>query len=234
MVSAIEPDSIFKRLETGDLRFSCFIEESGIICNEDYLCNITVKYPNNSIMLNNVQSTRNPSYYNASIIDTSVIGYHQYQSFCTNGTDAGYSDKQYFLITPTGSEPTTTQGILYFIILLVSIGLFILSLYGAINIPWKNNRSPDGIIVGVNSLKYVKVSLWFVSYMVLLWVSYILWGINRSFLFSEFTGEIFKFIFYALMSSALPLFVLTTFVLITAWIKDSKITEFLSRGLVMR
>lgn len=231
-VSAIEPTSIFRQGEDANLLFSC-TQPNGLPCDSAFTCNITIQYPNSSLLLDNQQATHNPSYYNISLPNTDTLGFHSYQSFCTNGTSAGTSDNLYYLINIQGEEFTTGKGILYIFIMLISLALFFLCLYGALKIPWDNKRDDDGFIVGMNDLKYVKLFLWFMSYLLLMYLAFLTTGVSK-FLEMNIASNFFNMIYLFLLVGIFPVFVLTAVFGFVRFFNDKKNLRLLERNLKPR
>ena len=91
-----------------------------------------------------------------------------------------------------------------------------------------------GYVIQVSNLKYLKIVFFGFAYAIAVFIAYLSWMIAFGFLEMNFLASIFQFVFYALAWTTLPLFVLTVYILITSLIKDSKISEALSRGIRMK
>lgn len=135
LVSATTSDTTsftFKQNQEVDLKISC-IDINNTYCDEDTLCNITILYPNASILINNQPMTWNQAYYNytLSASQTSVLG--EYSAFvsCIGGTENGFSTFNY-QITTTGEVVKTLSSCLFFVILLfiLVIAVLIIGLVG--------------------------------------------------------------------------------------------------------
>lgn len=227
----ITPTDIFRQDSVVDFKFSCDDENTGLPCDTTYSCNMTITYPNSSFLINNQPTSRvgDATLYNISLPDTSVLGFYKYEPFCTNGTNSGTSDDLNYQITPTGFVLSTSQGIIYLFILLLSGGFFGLSLFGAIVIPWTNTIQ-DGKIIGVNMLKYGKMSLWFVSYIFLIWMAWLAWNISFGFLNFDVASNFFEVIFKILLALTFPVITIFFVALIVNFLYDKKLREALERG----
>lgn len=86
-----ENSYIYKSGEIADIAISCF-DENNYYCNANTNCNITIGYPNGTILINNLLMTRNPSSYNYTLNKelTEIIGTYSAVVMC-NGTTNGYS-----------------------------------------------------------------------------------------------------------------------------------------------
>lgn len=138
----------------------------------------------------------------------------------------------YFTVNPTGTTLTTAQAIIY----VVSIMILLLAMIGIIFLASMidgKNKSDEmtGYILYVSNMKYLKMFLYAISYVMLVIISYYSWMISYSLLEMEFLTTILQFIFYFLAIATLPLFVLYTYLNITNLIRDSQVADALSRGL---
>lgn len=229
---AIEPAYIFAQDQDANLKFSC-TNENGYPCESTYACNITVQYPNGTLLIDNQEATRNPSYYNITLPDTSTLGFHQYQSFCHNATKAGTSDELYFLVNLTGEEFTTGKAVLYIFVLIISVVGFLLVLYGAIRLPWDNRRDDEGMVVSMNDLKYVKLFLWFFAYIMLLFISFLTANVTK-FLQMGVASGFFDFVHLFLLVFTFPIFVIVVVTGIVRFFNDKKTYALIERNIRVR
>lgn len=72
-----------------DLKRGCFNE--GFFCNANFVCNITLIYPNGNILINNQLMTIQGSFRNITISQSqnNQLGIIEAITSCNNGTDAG-------------------------------------------------------------------------------------------------------------------------------------------------
>lgn len=228
LVSAIEPTYIFKKGNSPNLKVYC--SDDGKPCEADYLCNITIQYPNTSVMFDNVPVTRNPSYYNISLPNLNTVGYYEYSTFCTNISDSGSSVEQYFLVNLTGEEFSTSKSFLYIAMLFFSIIFFFLTLYGTIKIPFKNKRDSEGKIISINDLKYFKLFLGFFTYILAIFITYLVY-VMTGFLELNLLTSFFNFTFWLLIAFLAPTFILTFTIFIINWFADKKNISLIERNL---
>lgn len=134
---------IYAQNQPIDLKVPCF--NNGTYCSGTATCNLTVQFPNGSLLVDNQEMTNSGSYHNYTIpsASTGLIGKYYSSMICTDIGVNGYSTFD-FQITGDGSEQTTGKsllfGILLFISLVFCIGAFA---YGL------SNEKPFPIIVGV-------------------------------------------------------------------------------------
>lgn len=190
IASAQATSYVFEAEEEIDLRASCFdIDETP--CDATTTCHLTVFRPNSDLLLDNVTMTRGGTYYNYSINSTqnSVLGEHSAVVYCDGGTDA-YASFTY-KVTPNGEEITEGSSTLYIGLFILLVLLFGLGIYGIFN-----TKNTTG--------KYTYVGF---SYLLMIAVVYVAWGIADNFLTASIGISEFLFmVFRILMAMALPFF----------------------------
>ncbi len=139
-----------------------------------------------------------------------------------------------FEITPTGLKLETSQSILYFLMLGMAILIFAMVLYGAIKLPWRNTRDFENKVVEINDLKFVKMFLWFMVYVIALWILALGRNITANFLFFNAASKFFNFIFWILFVFLWPTIVIFFITIIVRVLEDSKIKKALHRNLPFR
>lgn len=229
----IEPTFVFRQDVEKDLKFSCFDEVTGIPCDANYLCNITIQYPNATLMFDNFEATRNPSFYNITLKDTSVLGFHQYQSYCTNTSAGGFSPELYYLINSTGEVFNIEKALVYLFVLFLALTIFGLCLWGAIKIPFDNKRDDVGKVVGMNDLKYVKIFLWFMSYLIaisILFMGQTVAGILEM----GVAFGLFRWGFWFLIVFLLPSFIMLMTVMFIRFWADKKVFDMIERNVFIK
>lgn len=115
------------------------------------LCNITsIKYPNSSIIISNIEMTKRPSDFNYTLDGniTNLIGSYLVNGYCQAGSEVSVWSYT-FLITPTGQEkPNTGEGLsligIMGIITLVA-GFFLLMAW------MSNNQVVKSMFVGLSA-----------------------------------------------------------------------------------
>lgn len=196
--------------------------------------NITIKSPSQSPLINFTNMTYSSSTQEHSYIltsdNTQELGEYPY---CITAIYNGLNQTSCFsfTITPSGQEITTGQSIIYIFALILGLALFGLSLYGAIKIPYKNTRNAEGMLMSVNDLKYFKIFLWGMTYLLLIFLNFLAWNISFGFLWFNVVSNFFQIMFWILMSGMLPVFILFVIITFINFTEDRKIKEALRRGL---
>lgn len=96
-------DLIFPFGQEYDIKRPCF--NNGTFCDATFECNITVSYPDSSLLLDNRRMTNNPSFFNHTITASAnnVLGTYPSIMSCTNGGVSG-ADTFNIIITGDGNQ----------------------------------------------------------------------------------------------------------------------------------
>lgn len=196
---------IYKQNEPLDLKVNCFINNT--YCSPLAACNITIIYPNSSIMINNLQMSNNNNYHNISLNDnyTKLLGKYQVSVICRDNNINGYSI-YYYTVTPSGQErPDNSNNISYLIIgLIVGLSLiFFFIAYSNASVSLKMFFYTFSIILFTIALFYSIVIL-----------QQNLWGYDN--IISG--GETFLFVFkIGLGIGLLVFFIIIALIMLKAW-----------------
>lgn len=193
-------------------------------------CNITsITSPNSTIYSTNVIMTKSGMKFNYTFTSTSEIGHYTICGECdTTPWCAGMK------ISSTGTSLLTSQAILYFIFLLVSIGLFILCLYYAVKIPWKHQRDDEGQVIGINDLRYLKLFLIPISYLILMFILGLLRSITANFIPELGVSGFFEWTYWIMLSFMYPLIIIAFLVGIITFLNNKKLQRAIQRGLPIK
>lgn len=203
-------------------------------CSNCTFVNITsVIYPNGSKIVNNVAMTKQGTEFNYTFCDTKQIGEYTYVTF---GNPDGYliSQPVTFDVNPQGKNYSTVDGLIYGIAIIVLIGIFLLSLYAFVVIPFENLRGSDGTIVQVSYKKYLKIFAFMMCYVTLVGISYFLWNISYGIIQFTELASFFYFVFRLLFVGLLLLVPVTAILTFVGWLKDMSMNNKIMRGLTIR
>lgn len=203
-----------------DIKVSC----SNVNCSEQQ--NITIVAPNTTTLIDNKPMTLSNGFLNYSFNQTSSLGDYSYF------ISSGFEDS--FLITPSGTNPTTAQGFLYGLLILASMFFLVVCLYGAFTIDGKNEFSMGGDLIKVNFNKYYKGFLFLLAYLFAIFTSYLTWQVSAQFLFMDWGSVIFKTIHNILWIGFFPLMILLIIIGFVKWLADVELHKLAERGLKPR
>ncbi len=160
------------------------------------------------------------------------IGQKRYLVQCTDDLNQiGGSRSESIEVTPTGHSPTIPQAIIYVSLILTTLVFLIISIYGSIRIKWENNKDARDDIIGINELKYAKIGLIFVSYLLFLFLFAIGKDVTQSYLFLSGAYSLFNVGFTILLIGLAPVLIATVALIIIGIISDKEIQEAISRGI---
>lgn len=223
-VIAISTLGTFKSGEAIDLIQTC--------SNCSYINVSSVTAPNSTIIVQDAVMSKNGVLFNYSMNGQETIGIY---NVCGEGDLDGETTVWCydFEVTATGFKPDTAQGLIYFILLALSSGIFLVLIVAGIKVdPDKYKRnSISGDIVGVNYGKYWRMACWVLAYAMAVWISSLSRTIAENFLNSEGLALFFKALFYILISGALPFFLVYMWILIVSLWTDKKVMTYIERGL---
>ena len=228
-----ESSFIFKAGEDIELNIEC-LNTTNHFCNPNTACNLTIFYPNSTVMINNDRMNHNQAFFNYTITSARnvVIGTYSANVNCI-GTTTGFSTFNYD-ITRTGRILTTAEGLLYLAVFVISIFIFLLCFWGALVIPFANPRNTEGFIISFNDLKFVKILLWAFSYLILIWVFFMAREISGSFLNLDVATTFFYLVYNFLVAALFPIFVATLLIFIILFVNSKKLKKKLIRGIPTR
>jgi hypothetical protein len=135
-----------------------------------------------------------------------------------------------FEVTPNGKIFTVQNSISYLGFIFIFLLVFGLTLYGAITIKWNHPRDSNNIVLQANNLRYVKIFLFSMSYVLMMF----LFGLSYKF-FNEAGIEGFNNFFYftyQLFESLLyPIIITTIIIFVIIFLTNKKITENIKLGI---
>lgn len=184
-------------------------------------------YSINSPMTNLGGQTYNYSFCNTNSFGTYSYSWNNPCVDCSLGS-CGNS----FEINGIGSTLSSSQAILYIVILAGLAVILLFTLWGAIIFPWENIRNEDDKVIGINNLKYVKIVLWIFVYLEVLFMVFIFKNLTGGYLASEGTFQFFNILFGIMLSAMVVMFPLLIFFTIVVWINDKRNLKDIQRGIL--
>ena len=120
---------IYKERDPVQLHIPCINNDT--LCSGSATCNITIIYPNSSVLIENQEMNNNNGFFTYELLpsQTTPTGYYQTTIVCKDNDNNGYSTFEYE-ITVNGKEKpdgviVVTFVILFLIIVAVLIGLIL-------------------------------------------------------------------------------------------------------------
>ncbi|KKK78255.1 hypothetical protein LCGC14_2845400 [marine sediment metagenome] len=202
-------------------------------CDNCSFSNITsIQFPNKTSYAINEETimTKSGTKYNYTYCGTDSLGQHIVTG---HGDDDGIDTTWIadFEVTQTGDTLSTSESIIYSILFLGVLFFFLLCLYGGIVLPFSSERNEEGKIISVQKLKYFKLSLLFLSYLLFVWLTNLLFALANNFNILTSYANFFSMIFTILNSLSYVIFVVMFVAfMFLAW-KDLQLKKLLQRGL---
>lgn len=222
LVSAVDCDGTF----LGTFKQGDSIELKQICDSCSYVTLSSISYPNSSSIYINENMTKSGVDYNYSFSDTETMGHYGYSVF---------GDKDGSIATETfcfqiGTDLTTGKAISYIGFIIILLFIFILTLGGAIKVNWEHGRNSEGKIITVNDFRYVKVFLFCMAYLEIMF----LFGLSYK-LFNEANIEgftqFFNFVYQLFLNLIYPIIIVAIIFTFVIWINNLKLKKKRKLGL---
>ena len=193
--------------------------------------NFTAIYsPDMTLLATNLATTKFGSLFNYSFCNTSMLG-----TYIVNGIgDINTAPTVFaytFDITPSGYEISIANGMIYSVLLIIIMILFIISLVGAFSLKANNEYDIGGGLLKINFNKYYKMGLFFLSYLLLIFITFFAWEITLNFLFLSFAAKAFEIINTILWIMLAPVFIGFVAAALIKWVLDLKLQDLANRNL---
>lgn len=224
-----EPSYIFEQGTNADIKASCTNETSGL-CDSSTPCTLTIIKPDSTILIENRTMTHGTTYYNYTINSTQTEDLGEYTSIvvCYGSSTNGFGSFTY-LITRTGKTLDTSDSVGYFLLSLMVLFLFLLSLYFAIKIPYKNPTDNSGQIRKVTKYKYFKILFIVITYNLMLWFLNLLVAFTTNYLdLAQYLGFV-TFLFNVMLRMLWVFIVIVLIWCVYLLVKDSNLKKELKR-----
>ena len=171
------------------------------------------------------------TYYNYTFCNTSQAGDYIVDGYGDLGATTPTVWNYYFTVTATGADSSTGQSMTYIFLFVFCLIIFAVLLFIGLSAPGGNKTDEmTGYILAVSNVKYVKITCLGFSWIFGVFLAYLSWMLSFAYLDFSFLTDVFHWIFYAMAALTLPFFILFVYFVVANAIRDSKISEALSRG----
>lgn len=164
----------------------------------------------------------------------SRIGEYAYLITCQSTENLGGSVSVRFHVTESGFMVDEGQAIIYSIALICALLFLGLFLWGAIAIPFGHPTDPEQNIVSVNDLRFVKIFLIAISYVMAMFIFGLLKSITSGLLFFTGISNLFNWGYWVMLSFLWPLIVLTFIITFVMFVHGLTLKNKLRRGLTVK
>ena len=230
----VPPILFYETEKTIEFPFHVFNISTGLPLNTDISCEFHL-YDNRgghlfTQVVNDTSDTTFDYEFEVDKNNFTRSGSYAYLTQCNNSAQGGFASLS-FEVNNAGQMLSTSQAIFYFIAIIITLVLFLVCLLSAWGINPDNIYDVGDEMIKVNINKYVRIGLFFFSYLFLLFLVYLGWLITDRFLFLEFTAVTLRFFFMMLIIALPIIFILTIYFMYIKLLLDLKINEMAQRGL---
>ncbi len=186
--------------------------------------------PNSTKLIENVEMTRDGTFYNYTFSDTSETG-----EYIVNGIgdlDGIVTIWSYNLfVTKTGDQLETSDSIIYLISLVFIFIIFAVTLGFGLWINWKDERNEEnGKLISINRFRSIKIILLVLAYYQFYFILHILIQISDSFLNLNLTFDFLKIMHTIYAATLWPFAILFVGFFTINLVFDYKKQDFLRKG----
>lgn len=202
-------------------------------CNNCTYCNVTaIKFPDHHDLVIEKVMVQSESYFNYSLDsgNTTQLGEYQYCYECGNNVDVATGCIP-FIISSTGTNLETSQAIIYFIFLLAAVGTFAFCFYYAVKIEWKHTADEEGFIIGVNDLRYLKIFLSVICYVLLFFISAMLMSITQNFIPELGVSGFFSWVYWVLLALMYPVMIVAIIMMVFVFLTNKDLQRKMDLGI---
>lgn len=230
----INSQNIYKAKDSIDIKIP--FEVDGEAASSSATCNLSIQYPNSTYLISDGSMTNleNGEFnYTLSTTETNLLGQYNWVAYCCDGTKcaAGYDS---FELTPSGTELSIAQGIIYVIFLIIAFFIFWICIYGSFKIKWRNDVDETGKVVSVNDFKWLKLFLMVFSYLTFMFIMAMTYNITENFIYLGNVSSYFHYVYLISLSVFFPIMVLMPWVVLYIVFQDKKVKKLIQRGLPTR
>jgi hypothetical protein len=206
---------VFKQNQATEINIPCTI--NGAICSPSAQCQLSIIYPNGTVMVNLQNLTQNAGVFSYPLPSnlTSALGEYEMPVTCCDGSACGVRHLTY-TITPNGEIASTGKGILYVGVLAVLFIFFIICVY-------------FGLQMEIIALK---TFLLLFGYILFIGITFIAWNLSIDYLTSApFLIVVFKWVFYFFLVAFFPTLLVAVIYTLYMMTQIDAIKNMIDRGM---
>ncbi len=225
----------FTQGEPVNIKLPC-VDSNNDVCPDTISCQITSTHLLSGLdVVKNQSMDYNYNYVNYTFNSSQMDLVGNYQATVNCRGDSNSFSTFCYRVTQTGEIPTSSEGMIYLVLIVISCATLALVLFIGFGIDGSNYKSDVmGVLEGVNWRKYYKFGLWFIAYALAVWVSFLCYSTAESFLTSNPIITFFEMIFYILLSLGVPFAIGFTWMFFASLVKDVADQKLFDRGLSPR
>lgn len=217
-----------------DFKKTC--SNNGSACTVTADCNITIKYPNSTFVVEAGNMTNNlDGIFNYTIASNLmvILGTYNWDMFCCDTTGCNNAHGT-FLVTKTGVELSQEKALIYLGLLALLIFLFLIDIGAIAFLPSSNTKDEEGFIIGMSNLKYLRIVFCAMAWGLLLAIMFTSSNIAFLYLESTMMGNLLLTLWKAMMLLSLPIVVVFFIWIIASLAQDKEIKNMIERGVPVK
>lgn len=232
LIGSVSATEVYKAGDLIDLKQGCY--NSGTFCSSATVCNITVIYPNATVLINAGEMSNQGGYFNYTLPEgLYTLGTYRYDITCKDGADSNFNSFN-FDITPNGENLSIASSVIYLFMLILSICIFLGFTFTAIKVDGQNYRDEEGYLVHVNWKKYLKIFCVVMAYVTAIWLTWSSYNIILAYAGIQQVAQFFFVIHTILFSMLIPVIVIFCVFTVIKFVKDIKLQDRVKRGLYLQ
>ena len=189
----------------------------------------SVNLPNGTINIYNTAMTKSGTSYTSDFSNTDLQGAYSYE-VCGDKDGSLNCEILYFEINYNGEGTSTSQGIIYSVLLGLLVVLFFVSLWSISILPSKDERTDEGLIVDAGNLKHLRKVIMLASYGLLMGIFYIASNIGFVVLTNAMFGKVMFTIFQVMYRMLLPVIFGVIIWIFVSMFQDRELKKMIERG----
>jgi len=146
-----------------------------------------------------------------------------------NSTTLGGAVSVGFMVSNTKEDIDTGEALLYILLTIAVSGLFLLSLYAMIMIPYSNKINERGAVIKITKAKYFKLLSIIITYALFVWLLNVLIGVSDNFVGLTMYYGLMEFLFNFMNYIALPFSIFIIVVGLFEIIRDANLQKNLNK-----
>jgi len=215
---------VYKQGKPIDIKLSCDL----IACGDP--TSIVISLPNTTNVVNS-SMTQFGGYLNYTFTGTTEIGTYRFFVFAddTVAADDYYTDT--FEVTYLGEKASTSQSIIYMILFSVMIFVFFMIIFFINLLPASNMKDEEGRILSITYLKYFRLPLWFIEWMLFIAILYLSSSLAFAYLGEELFAQILFVLFRVCFGFTPVILIVMIIWMFVKMFHDKQFQNMLNRGI---
>lgn len=204
-------------------------------CSTCTYINVSISYPNSSLAVSNsLMNDLAGNVWGFEFCNTTQLGRYDVVGQGDISGDQTTFSSLFFHVNNTGELLDSQKSILYVGLLGILILMFVLTIYSIPKLPSGNVQNDEGIILGINNLKYLRPVLYAISWGFLLSIVFVVSNLSLAYLPSQLLGNLFFAIWRVMFVLTLPMILIWFLFIFVSIFRDKEVKRLIDRGVELR